>query len=90
MCARKVAPINEKSQLPAANIQKCPNLGHANPKESLLLLTKSILCNKLKFLRSINLNNDEELFAFRGLDWPGYSVALGDREGPNECDFYFV
>ena len=61
MCARKVAPINEKSQLPAANIQKCPNLGHANPKESLFLLTKSILCDKLKFLRSINLNNEEKV-----------------------------
>ena len=48
-------------QLPAANMQKCPKLGHANPKESLLLLTKSILCNKLKFLRSINLNNDEKV-----------------------------
>ena len=48
-------------QLPAANMQKYPNLGHANPKESLLLLTKSILCNKLKFLRSINLNNDEKV-----------------------------
>ena len=77
-------------QLPAANMQKCPNLGHANPKESLFLLTKSILCDKLKFLRSINLNNDEELFAFRCLDWLGYSVALGDGEDPDECDFYFV
>ena len=48
-------------QLPAANMQKCPNLGHANPKESLFLLTKSILCDKLKFLRSINLNNDEKV-----------------------------